>query len=123
MKQDARTSMKTKRQTAVGAYYRNDTPGGFGLMVDSDAEHLNELLEVTYIAFKRGSRQEQQDFLSGPVYEQLARVSSILEGGAATEDEEHTLPLVFGMQNVLILEREGLLNSDDYNGMVYVYEA
>lgn len=119
-----KTSFRNLR--TFGAFYRDNAPDGFAVMVNStDMPKMAEWVETNYQRFKTESIEKQREFLNGPVYEQLKlakRLAERVNSGQSLSHDENALLFVYGVTNILILEREGLLQSDDHNGMLYVYE-
>ncbi len=114
--------------TTFAAFYHDDTAAGFAVLTTDpeEAKRLAELAEKTYAAFKASPAEEKQEFLSGPIYQQLAIAKSLadrIKSGETISNQEKLRLIVYGLINIFILEREGLLRSDEHNGMLYIYES
>ena len=121
--------------TVIGAYWNsNITEGpdrGFCLIF---RDNLIELAEETSKSVKRFEREplsEREEFLAGDIYLQLREAARILWSTSVNgvfrpeslSDRDHRKMLVYGLLNVAILESQGRLVADEYNGMQYIYEG
>jgi hypothetical protein len=108
----------------VGAFYRNDLPDGFGLICDDpeQAQAIADAMARCYQGFKASPPDEQRAFLTAALPPQLREASRLHKLG----DERMSLGerqrfITFGACNVYIMEQEGLLEPDQFNGCQFVY--
>jgi hypothetical protein len=121
--------------TVIGAYWNsNITEGpdrGFPIILGDDISPLSDLMEMISDHIKRFEQEpisEREDFLAGDVYVQLREASRIMWSTmvkglfrpASLSKRDHDTVLVYGLLNVAILESQGRLVSDEYNGMQYI---
>lgn len=114
----------------IGIYYKNDQPSGFGILLfNDDARRMLNVFENSYRKFKASSQETQQDYLNRDAEEDLRRASQLnpyakgvrIQTRRPTEDE--ALFMTLGPLTVYILEQEGRIVSDEFNGCQFVYEA
>ena len=118
----------------IGAYWNsNITEGpdrGFCLIFTDNLIQLAEETSKSVKRFEREPLSEREDFLAGDVSLQLREAARILWSTSVNgvfrpeslSDRDHRNMLVYGLLNVAILESQGRLVSDEYNGMQYIYD-
>lgn len=97
----------------MGAFYKNDRPGGLGFEMECD-DDLPGFLETT-------ARQYDEVVQKTPsevkfYFDQLASWGAALSRGELSEDLQ-----MAAIINIYWLESRGHLKSDEYNGMVWAY--
>lgn len=138
--------MRAKKLTLVQGFFKADKPneGGFSTALTLNPRNPNlddivNALETGYASFRNAPATEKADWLSHEpcpdgrpnvwqeleeawrvIHPQQKKVHSHMDIQPATADENRFT--VHVLLNILILEREGLLKSDEYNGMQYMYE-
>jgi hypothetical protein len=115
--------MKRIVQT-VGAFYRNDLPEGFGLTCDDpqQAQVIADAMARCYQGFKASPPDEQRAFLTATLPVQLREASRLHKlGDERMTPAEQQRFIIYGACNVYIMEHEGLLQPDQFNGCQFVY--
>jgi hypothetical protein len=108
----------------VGAFYRNDVPEGFGLICDDQqqAQAIADAMARCYQGFKASPSDEQRAFLTTTLPVQLREASRLHKlGDERMSFGERQRFIIFGACNVYIMEHEGLLQPDQFNGCQFVY--
>jgi hypothetical protein len=116
---------KTTRLVALGAFYKNDVPAGFGLQtfVPDEAQQIGNAMETAYRGFKRSPLSEQRRFLAS-VSGQLTEASRLHKlGNNKITIAEQKKFIICGACNVYILEQEGILQPDEFNGCIFNYDV
>ena len=113
-----------KRLVALGTFYKNDVPEGFGLQCREPelAQQIADLMERVYRGFQRAPLSEQRRFLSSDLYGQLAEASRLHKIELKTAAETNRF-VIYGACNVYIMEQEGILWPDEFNGSVFLYDV
>lgn len=117
---------KTTRLVALGAFYKNDVPAGFGLrtFVPDEAQQIGNAMETLYRGFKRSPLSKQRQFLASAVYGQLTEASRLHKlGNNKITIAEQKKFILYGACNVYILEQEGILQPDEFNGCIFNYDV
>jgi hypothetical protein len=124
---------KPKKLATIGAYWNsNITEGqdrGFLLLLDDGLPNLAKLISEHVRRFEQEPISEREDFLSGDVYAQLREASRLMWSTstngvfkpALLSKHDRDTVMVYGLLNIAILEAQGRLVADEYNGMQYIY--
>ena len=105
---------------SIAAYYENDKPGGIGFILPR--KHFGEKLDMlaTSIAnamleYDRAAREQGESVMVAQLEGQLRDV--------ANESSPDIGLAVVAMTNIHWLETRGLLQPDNFNGMLFQYAA
>lgn len=108
---------------AMAVLWRNDTEEGFGVYFigSKEAQRMLEGLENGDRLFLRKER-DKETFLSRVAPAQLLEAGGLQKKQPRTEEEEGWF-LTMGPLNVYILQQEGRLKEDEYNGCTFVWKV
>jgi hypothetical protein len=111
---------KTQELYSLAAYYKADhfDEGGFSITITgSQADAVNAALEKSYAAFKSMSPTEQKR--SAAMFPKVLADAKVCipEGQPSKTEDQNTI--FRGLMVIYVMEKEGLLVSDQYNGMEY----
>ncbi len=104
--------------SSIAVFYRNDAPGGFGLMLmNNDGKLMNEFRyksELYDKAWAESSSSEKSKLIKG-YFEQIKWFLAMDQ--ASRPEKWHWQILL----NIWFLEKHGHIHSDDFNGLIFTY--
>jgi hypothetical protein len=103
------------RVRRIGIFWRSDRPEGLCVEIaDADeAQKTADAMQEAYAGFKASSAEAQERFLS--LAPEMIANAARHKGEGGRWDEL----LVYGCIGVYILESEGRLDVDEYNGCIF----
>lgn len=106
---------------SVSAYFRNDKTGGVGVTITQEAfapgrlePSIQELFESWSAMWDEAKENDGVDALVQDLFSQLNAIGR----KPVAERTDHDLLLSLG--NVYLLEREGYIRSDEFNGIQFL---
>jgi hypothetical protein len=107
---------------AVQVFWKSDTLGGFGLIfpVAEQAREIAQMMVDLHHKFKT-TEPDQDHFLTVEVWEQMKHLCSVINSNDSSEEDNYAAQLL-ACSNVYILEQEGILKPDEYNGCVFSHD-
>jgi len=107
----------------MSIFYKNDQPSGFAVTLSGDdARQTLKAFERSYQKFKALPPEIREERLTRGAEEDLRRAVQIKPHTQDSIDDEN-LFLTLGPLTIYILEREGRMASDEFNGCQYIYES
>ena len=102
---------------AIHAFWKNDKPSGFGVSYDTDDENIRGVFADMFKAYIK--RYEGADATN--------KVKQISEYRGQLDNHRELLSRFPGFEicligNVWFLEYMGLIDTDDFNGMMMIYQ-
>lgn len=106
------------RLLKIGAYYKNDEPGGFGAILTRDGFGDDLDLIVTMIvnaipAYDQAASERGASAVASHLEEQIRAIGN--------ESDPDMRWVITAMCNIHWLENRGHLQPDEFNGMVFLY--
>ncbi len=119
-----------RKLIGLGIFYKNDGPGGFGIILEGEsARGMAKFFEDAYECFKASPLEEQEEYLSQMAWEDLRWALEVNPRPNDAKSNEYAQVdgaqefITYGPLTIYILEREGRLVTDEFNGCRFLYEA
>ncbi len=102
---------------SIHAYWKNDKPSGFGLSYDIDDEEICGIFADMFIFYLKHYIETDDAGRANQISKYRDQLDNYKELLSVNRRFEICL-----IGNVWLLESMGMINSDDFNGMVMIWE-
>ena len=95
---------------SCAAFWKNDKPGGIGILFNTIPSDFLKVINGLLEAWESNAFQADME-------SQLQDIASVLKDGGSLSDKEAMVAFI----DILWLERQGYLQSDEYNGACFTW--
>jgi hypothetical protein len=116
--------MIKKNLVKVSAFYRSNVPNGLGISIVNDNDNLEVLINDLIISYEddwNSADEKERKEIVEVYFNQLNHYAKLRAEGR--EGERNDQESIICIMNIWFLENYGFLESDEYNGCVFLYKA